>query len=92
MSCERCGKCCKEVGGSAWTSSPHPLIKAINAELPLEFYTDFGACDMLVVAESGRATCLLQQWLSHKAKPQVCREYPDGEKCFLQKEKELSHG
>lgn len=90
MTCERCGKCCLNVG-TVWTFSQHPIIKAINAELPLVFYRDARPCDMLIVFENGRATCLLQQWFGHKWKPQVCRNYPFGEKCFLEIEKELSH-
>ena len=63
--------------------SDHPLIEAMAKYLPDDFYRDGGPCDMLVVHESGRTTCLLQKWLGHSAKPQSCRDYPfDGENCF----------
>ncbi len=73
--CRRCGKCCLDLA-SIWTNSKHPLIEAIDKVLPVEFYADGGRpCDMLVIHENGRATCLLQQWLGWKAKPPECKEY-----------------
>lgn len=84
--CKRCGMCC--VGpGTMWTSSEHPLIEAINKDLPLEYYTDGGECAMLVKHENKTATCLIEQWLGHRAKPQACRDYPfDGDPCFREKQ------
>ena len=83
--CRRCGRCCAELGGSFWTHSEHELVSAMAARLGDGFYTDTGACDMLKVAASGRATCLLQKWLGHKGKPAACRDYPfDEDKCFAE--------
>ena len=87
-SCRRCGKCCENVG-TIWAQSEHPLIWAIGAAVNRRvpgLFRDQGPCDMLIIHESGRSTCLIQQWLGHKAKPRSCREYPfDGEKCFNEK-------
>ena len=84
--CQRCGKCCKELGGSFWAHSDHELVEAMAKYLPDDFYRDLGPCDMLILEESGRATCLIQKWLGHKAKPEACREYPcDGKPCFNEK-------
>ena len=81
--CQRCGKCCQDLGCFLWTHIDHPLIEAVAKSLPDEFYTDL-ACDMLVIEQSGRAVCLIQKWLGHKAKPKACRDYPfDGDDCFL---------
>ena len=83
MTCNRCGRCCEDLGRSFWTHSEHPLIEAAALRLPDDFYTDIGPCDMLVIHESGRTTCLIQQWLGFTAKPKSCQKYPfDGEKCF----------
>ena len=82
--CQRCGKCCKDVG-TIWAQSEHPLIWAVGAAVNRRvpgLFRDHGPCDMLKMDPCGRATCLLQQWLGWKAKPAACREYPDGEKCF----------
>lgn len=81
--CKRCGTCCRGLGKSFWVHSDHPLIKAMTERVGDDFYDDTGACDMLTISESGRATCLLQKWLGREAKPAACRDYPfDGEKCF----------
>jgi Fe-S-cluster containining protein len=81
--CNRCGKCCLELGASFWLHSDNELIEAFGKRMPPDFYNDVGPCDMLVVHESGRTTCLLQKWLGHSAKPRACRDYPfDGEQCF----------
>ena len=83
--CRRCGRCCQDLGRSFWVHSEHELVSAMAARLGDGFYTDTGACDMLKVAASGRATCLLQKWLGHRGKPKACREYPfNGEKCFAE--------
>ncbi|MFQ5953304.1 MAG: hypothetical protein ACE5JK_07915 [Candidatus Omnitrophota bacterium] len=84
--CQRCGRCCQDKG-SFWTHSPHELIRQIDENLPLDFYRDGDPCDMLQIDPNGRATCLLQKWLGHKAKPEACRDYPfDGDLCFREKE------
>ena len=81
--CRRCGACCSDLGGSFWTHSEHELTEAMAKYLPDDLYRDSGPCDMLIMHENGRATCLLQKWLGHNAKPAACREYPfDGEPCF----------
>jgi hypothetical protein len=77
-----------ELGATFWVHSDHPLVDAVTKRLGDDYYNDIGPCDMLVVHENGRTTCLIQQWLGHKAKPKSCREYPfDGAECFGQKSK-----
>ena len=84
--CKRCGRCCQNVG-TIWAHSEHPLIWAVGAAVNRRvpgLFRDHGPCDMLVIEESGRAVCLIQKWLGHKAKPKCCRDYPfDGEPCFF---------
>jgi len=87
--CKRCGKCCQETGGSFWIHSEHELVKAMAKYMPVDFFRESGPCDMLLITENGRAMCLLQKWLGHKAKPQACRDYPfDGKPCFGEEDKE----
>ncbi len=87
MKCKRCGWCCKEVGLSFFIHSQHPIIRAMpNLDWTL-IEDGVGPCAMLTW-EKGKATCLLQKYLGYAAKPDVCRDYPDGdEKCFLKQEK-----
>lgn len=73
-----------EMSGLFWMFSEHPLVRAAAVRIPTESYPDQGPCDMLIVAENGRATCLIQRWLGWKGKPKACRDYPfDGEQCFF---------
>lgn len=57
---------------------------AIYLEIPDEYFRDWGRCTMLAEV-NGVQTCLLHKYLGEEAKPEVCREYPDGELCRREK-------
>lgn len=86
--CKRCGRCCLDVG-TIFVHSEHPIVKAILASVPDEYFRDDGPCPMLEI--NGReAACLLHKHLGMDAKPEVCREYPEvnNEPCFREKAKD----
>lgn len=81
--CQRCGRCCLEVGRTFWKTGDFSGIPELaerakdgdheDGELP---------CEMLRI-ERGKAICLIEKQYGRAAKPEVCREYPEnGELCF----------
>lgn len=86
--CQRCGKCCEDMG-TIWTHSLNPLIVAIDKSLPACYYVDGGRCVMLV-NDNGKASCLLELWFGYNDKPTVCKEYPFGEPCLREKENQCT--
>lgn len=84
--CQRCGLCCNNIG-TIWVHSEHPLVKTV-AELVFvnDLFADEGPCLFLAYDSSEQAICLIEKYLGHNAKPEVCQNYPeDGEKCFREK-------
>jgi len=78
MECKRCGHCCMAVGSSFWTHGDfekYPALK--NRADTVELGGDDGMpCQMLLV-QHGKSSCLIQIMHGHKAKPEVCRTYPE---------------
>ncbi len=82
--CIRCGQCCISVGKTFWRNGDfpegHPLARraaratAVDGGLP---------CEMLKMVH-GRATCTIERIYGRECKPQVCRDYPEGEPCQYQ--------
>ncbi len=62
--------------GTIWSNSEHPLFKVAATFLRTEDFDDGGPCDMLTF-EGKKAVCLIHKYLGYKAKPEVCREYPE---------------
>jgi len=85
--CKRCGLCCLTVGRTFWKNGDYKKIPELSKLAHNGDYEDGGLpCEMLSF-EKGLAICLIEKKYGRKAKPDVCREYPeDGKKCFRQKE------
>jgi hypothetical protein len=84
--CQRCGKCCVNVG-TIFVHSGHPIIRAILQSVPDDFFQDDGPCPMYTVDSEGESLCLIHRYLGVRYKPSECRAYPeDGEECFREKD------
>lgn len=83
--CQRCGTCCDNIG-TIWVHSQHPLIKVVGELVFVnDLFADEGPCLFLTYDSNNQAACLVEKYLGKGAKPDVCRDYPDGEKCFREK-------
>lgn len=75
--CLRCGHCCMAVGREFWLHgdySRYPELLALS-----EIYTDTDdglPCRMLQMID-GMAFCKIQIEYGYKAKPKICRQYPE---------------
>jgi len=80
--CQRCGRCCLEVGRTFWKGGDFDKHPALNALANDGDYEDGGlSCEMLRF-EGGKAVCLIQKNFGHEAKPKACREFPgDDDEC-----------
>lgn len=83
MSCERCGRCCMEVGRAFWKvgnlTSPHPFgeIDELNTLATNGDHEDGGLpCEMFEIV-GGKAICKIHRDFGYAAKPITCRQYPD---------------
>ena len=83
MSCQRCGRCCLEVGRTFWKSGslrfPKPFgdIDELNALANNGDHEDGGLpCEQLEIVD-GKAICKIHRDYGYAAKPKACREYPD---------------
>jgi len=85
--CKRCGLCCVSVGSTFWAHGdfeqwPELKRQAETVELSGD---DAMPCQMLWIT-NGMAWCMIELRYGREAKPQVCREHPDGEKCQHEKQ------
>jgi len=84
--CKRCGQCCISVGRTFWRNSDfadYPSLAKLAKRT--ESQDDGLPCQMLQM-KNGVATCKIELLYGRKAKPRVCREYPERpELCFYEK-------
>lgn len=84
--CERCGACCLTIGRTFWKNGDYKDIPELNERKKNGDHEDSGLpCEMFRFRGKSSA-CLIHERYGYKAKPEVCREYPDGELCFRQKD------
>lgn len=88
--CKQCGQCCLTVGRTFWKNGDYEDIPELNEKANDGEYEDAGLpCEMFEF-QGQLGICLIHERYGYKAKPKVCRWYPeDGEICFRQKEELL---
>lgn len=82
--CQRCGACCLTIGRTFWKHGDFDDIPELKEKANDGVSIDFGVpCEMFELrGEIG--VCLIQERYGYEAKPEPCKEYPDGELCLRQ--------
>lgn len=74
-----------KVGNIFADGKPFGGIKDLNDWAMNGDHEDGGLpCEMFEF-RGEKGVCLIHKWYGYKAKPAVCKEYPNGELCFRQK-------
>ena len=87
--CQRCGKCCLEVGKTFWkhgasdsSGKPFGDHGLLNKLANNGHQDDLGPCEMFVQIGAGNL-CAIEKWAGLQYKPRACVLYPeDGEECL----------
>ena len=78
MECKRCGHCCMAVGSTFWIHGDYekwPKLQELKDTVELGG-DDNMPCQMLIVGK-GKAYCNIELMYDYRAKPDVCKEYPE---------------
>jgi hypothetical protein len=93
--CQRCGKCCAEVGRTFWKhgnlmggKKPFGDVDELNGLAANGEHQDDGLpCEMMEAdpRAPGKFLCKIHRVYGFAVKPAVCQSYPEqGEECFRQ--------
>lgn len=77
MECIRCGQCCISVGKTFWLNGDFEDLPVLERLATKTESVDEGLpCEMLMIYD-GVASCKIEVLFGRKAKPKVCRDYPE---------------
>ena len=77
--CIRCGQCCIGVGRTFWKVGDFKNYPELETLATLTESVDGGLPCQMLQMKDGVASCKIQTDYGWKAKPEVCRTFPDDE-------------